>query len=94
MIRSTSNYGIARVGFTLRGASGILGIFATSSCLMQVKGKNQVLSTERGDPGTVPFSKYIHKKIRRRPVVATSEQKPLISSESYCTFKLVSKNLN
>ena len=41
----------------LWGAPGTLRIIATSSCQIQVKTKNKVLSSNRGAPGTVPFGK-------------------------------------
>ena len=52
-----TNQVIARAGFTLRGASGTLGIFCNIFLPNIDKDHKKVLPSERRAPGTAPYGK-------------------------------------
>ena len=66
MVIPTYQHVIARAGFTLRGAPGTLGIFATSFCQILVKSKEMSYPLSAGNRALChllnPAVHYVHKK--------------------------------
>ena len=73
-----TNHDIARDGFTLRRAPGPSGIFATSSCQIQVRSKKKSYHLSAGFMGNSAFLlHYVRTKVRSGPEIATFRIKTL-----------------